>query len=40
MRHVTDRIRVFLFGICIAILGLYNPNKALQTAHSVLDNRG
>ena len=40
MRHVTDRIRVFLFGICIAVMGLYKPSKALQTAHDVLDRRG
>jgi hypothetical protein len=37
MKFITDRIRVFLFGVSIAILGLINPSKALQTAHSVLD---
>lgn len=37
MRFVTDRIRVFLFGIAIALLGLYNPEKAVQAAARALD---
>lgn len=40
MRFVTDRIRVFLFGICISVMGLFSPSKALQTAHDLLDRRG
>ena len=38
MKPITDRIRVFLFGITVAILGLINPSRALQSAHEVLDN--
>lgn len=37
MRFITDRIRVFLFGIAIALLGLYNPKKAVQAAADALD---
>ena len=40
MRFVTDRIRVFLFGIAVAVIGLVSPSKALQTAYDVLDRRG
>jgi len=37
MKPITDRIRVFLFGITVAFLGLVNPSKALQTAFNVLE---
>lgn len=37
MKAVTDRIRVFVFGISIACMGLVNPRKALQTAFDALD---
>ncbi len=40
MRFITDRVRVFLFGICIAFLGIVNPGKAMQTAYIVLARRG
>ena len=36
MKPITDRIRVFLFDITVALLGLINPAKALQTAYQVL----
>jgi hypothetical protein len=39
MNHITDRIRVFLFGIVIAFMGLYNPTKTLQTIDRVFNNR-
>lgn len=37
MRFITDRIRVFLFGIAIAILGLWSPSKAVEAAVDALD---
>ena len=37
MKWITDRIRVFLFGICVGVLGLISPSKALQSAHRALD---
>jgi hypothetical protein len=37
MRFITDRIRVFLFGIAIALIGLYNPQRAVQAAARALD---
>jgi len=37
MRFITDRVRVFLFGIAIAIMGLWNPSKAVQAAFDALD---
>jgi hypothetical protein len=37
MRFVTDRIRVFLFGIVIAIMGLWNPHRAVKAAFDALD---
>ena len=37
MKFVTNRIRVFLFGIAVAIIGLYDPSLALRSAHKVLD---
>lgn len=39
MKAVTNRIRVFLFGITVAFMGLVNPAKALQSAYQVLENR-
>lgn len=39
MKPITDRIRVFLFGITVAFLGLVNPTRALQTAYEVLEKR-
>ena len=39
MKPITDRIRVFLFGITVAFLGLVNPAKALQNAYQVLGER-
>lgn len=37
MRFVFDRLRVFLFGISIAFLGLICPGKTLQMCHDALD---
>lgn len=37
MRFVTDRIRVFLFGIVVAILGLWNPHKTVEAVAKALD---
>ena len=37
MRFITNRIRVFAFGIVIALMGLWSPSKALQAAYSALD---
>lgn len=37
MTFVINRIRVFVFGIAVALLGLWSPSKALQTVHDVLD---
>jgi len=34
---MKNRIRVFLFGITVAFLGLIDPAKALQTADNVLN---
>lgn len=31
MKPVTNRICVFLFGIAVAILGLINPDKTIQS---------
>jgi hypothetical protein len=38
MNPITDRIRVFLFGISIAFMGLVNPMKALQTVDRVFND--
>jgi hypothetical protein len=38
MRFITDRIRVCLFGLAIAFLGLYNPDKAVRAAADALEN--
>lgn len=37
MKPITNRIRVFLFGISVALLGLINPAKALQSAYQALE---
>ena len=37
MKAITDRIRVVLFGIAVALLGIVNPSKALQVANAVLN---
>lgn len=37
MKPLTDRLRVFAFGIVIAFMGLWKPSKALQTAAETLD---
>lgn len=37
MKQITDRVRVFLFGITVAVMGLINPSKALQTVDQVLN---
>lgn len=37
MKPITDRVRVFLFGIAVAVLGLINPSKALQTAERAIN---
>jgi hypothetical protein len=37
MRFITDRIRVFLFGIAVALLALYSPHTAIRAASGALD---
>ena len=37
MRFITDRIRVFLFGIAVALIALYSPRTALRAASAALD---
>ena len=37
-KAVTDRIRVFLFGIAISIMGLFSPSFALRVTHAVLND--
>ena len=39
MNFITDRIRVVLFGITVAILGMISPSRALQSAQEVLDRQ-
>ena len=39
MRFITDRIRVFLFGIVIAVLGLISPSRAVRSAYNALNSR-
>jgi len=36
-RPIRDRLGVFVFGIAIALMGLWNPSKALNTALDALD---
>ena len=37
-KAVTYRIRVFLFGIVIAIMGLISPSFALRVTDAVLED--
>ena len=37
MRFITDRIRVFLFGIAVALIALYSPRAAIQAVAAALD---
>ena len=37
LRFITDRIRVFAFGIVIAVVALWNPGLALRWAYEALD---
>jgi hypothetical protein len=37
VKFITNRIRVFMFGIAVAFIGLYDPSLALRSAHKVLD---
>lgn len=37
-KAVSDRIRVFLFGIVIAIMGLISPSFALRVTAAVLED--
>ena len=39
LRPISDRLRVFAFGIAIAFMGLWNPSKALNIALEVLDTQ-
>ena len=39
MKMITDRLRVFAFGIAVAILGLVNPGRALQAVADVLNRQ-
>lgn len=39
MRIITDRLRVFAFGIAVSILGLINPSRALQAVADVLNRQ-
>jgi hypothetical protein len=36
MKAITNRLRVFAFGIVVAFLGLVNPAMALRCAHDAL----
>lgn len=38
-KFVVDRLRVFVFCIAVAILGLINPAKALQSTYKALDGQ-
>jgi hypothetical protein len=37
MQIITNRIRIFLFGISVAVMALASPHHALRIAHDVLD---
>ena len=37
MKAITDRLRVFVFGIAVAFLGLWNPGKTLIAVNNVLN---
>lgn len=36
MKFITDRVRVFVFGITVAIMGLYSPAKTIRSARTAL----
>ena len=36
-KPVTDRLRVFAFGIAVAFLGLVSPGKTLVAVNNVLN---
>jgi hypothetical protein len=38
MKAITNRLRVFAFGIAVAFLGLVDPAKALQAVDEVLSS--
>ena len=37
MKFVTDRLRVFSFGLMVAFLGLVNPKMTLIAVNNVLN---
>jgi hypothetical protein len=37
MKFITDRIRLVLFGIVVAFLGVISPSKTVQLVYKVLD---
>ena len=37
MKAITDRLRVFAFGIAVAFCGLWNPGKTLIAVNNVLN---
>lgn len=39
MKAVTDRVRVFLFGICIAVIAIWSPSRALIICAGALEAR-
>jgi hypothetical protein len=39
LKPITDRLRVFAFGIVVAFMGLISPSKTLQTVDRVLNAR-
>ena len=39
MKAITDRLRVFVFGIAVAFLGLWNPGKTLIAVNAVLNRQ-
>lgn len=40
MKAITDRLRVFVFGISVAFLGLVSPSKTLIAVNAVLNRQG
>jgi DNA-binding NarL/FixJ family response regulator len=39
MKAITNRLRVFAFGISVAFLGLISPSKTLQAVDAVLNRQ-
>ena len=39
-KPVTNRIRVFAFGIAVAFMGLISPSKTLQAVDAALNRQG